>query len=120
MVRSVFMAALMSLAVLGAGATAAQAEGREATKTVVSVEGVDFNKSGQVAKVYRKLKKAAYAQCDSGYKSSSAQDSLCAKAALSSAVSELNQPTLTALHEAKTGTAQSVYADNTKAKGVSQ
>ncbi|WAC48346.1 UrcA family protein [Asticcacaulis sp. SL142] len=112
MKRSVYMVALVSAALIGVGVSAAQAgeKDRSPTKAVVSVEGVNFNNAAQVAKVYRQLKNTAYTLCDSEYQRYAAQDRQCADAALASAVRQLNQPTLTAMHEEKTAQ-RTIYAD---------
>ncbi|GGZ35275.1 UrcA family protein [Asticcacaulis endophyticus] len=120
MLRSVYMVALASVALLSAGVSVAQAgeKDRTATKTVVSVEGVNFNNTAEVAKVYRQLKNTANTLCDSEYQRYAAQDRQCAQAALSNAVRQLNQPTLTALHDSKTAP---VYADKGRVlAGLSQ
>lgn len=116
MTTKFILSALATVMLFGAaGAVQAQdLSDRETTTRSVRVYGSDLRSADGLENTYARLKTAARTTCDSGMDrdlKARQSDQACARAALDTAVADLNQPALSQLHAEKTGHAASVYAD---------
>ena len=113
--------ALTALAAFGSGAgalaTAAVVTGAEPLKVTVKYSDLDLSHAAGVAQLYGRIRHAAEAVC-SPFEGRGAEATLrlmqCVDQATSKAVADANQPTLAALHAAKTGKQQPVRVASTR------
>ncbi len=83
-------------------------------RTSVPVSGIDFSNPDQAKLTYVRLKRAAYAACDSNSANPRVvQDDIrCSRAALAQAIAQLNRPTVTAMYRANYGAPSTGLATN--------
>ncbi len=107
---------LAAAAALTVGAAASQtfAATEVAPTKSVSVAGVDFRDQAQTRQAYSRLRRAAFAACDSNSANPviAQGDRLCARRAMAKAVAELDRPMLTAMFEQTRGASASGFAIN--------
>jgi UrcA family protein len=99
----------LALGLLFAAASAGAAD-RTATGSDIAVKfsGQQVNSSADAEALYKKLRAAARSVCDAdagGHRTLEVRSRVdrCVKAVLADAVSKIDQPLLTSVHEAKTG-----------------
>jgi UrcA family protein len=109
MVRSLFVAAMVSVSVMGGIAGVAQAAEPVPTEASVRLK-VDLSKPSDARKFYNRLEATAKDICRSDEIRYVEEDQTCAKESLARAVRDFNHPTLTAMHEEKTAQ-RTIYAD---------
>lgn len=108
------LAASAVLALSAAASTQAFAANELQPRTSVPVSGIDFSNHQQAKLTYMRLKNAANAACasDSANPRVVQDDIRCSRAALATAVAQLNRPTVTAMYQSNYGVRSTGFATN--------